>query len=358
MFLKSCLITIVERYSKEIDCVVRSEVGNMMFTIESKYEDRDIESDNCQKDKLVQLMLGRKRSISNFNEFTSRLEKSTSLPNLSATMIDNARNQVFALLLNQLRIDADSLREVKNDSLMNSIEFLDSTPVFYTYRVGIVFKSYEQADCRQRNVEHQIFNNKSKISEKFIEFLNGLGKLVAIDRKRNVFSGLNRHYNKYCIYKQDSLFQIVYNVLNLIGNSVEVDENKLFLERKKVIGNLSICVFFLESGDELFSSSVIKSFNIIYYIVVIPIGDFYRIKILKNKQNKMNVDLNISALFKDIVIDESQLAKTVERVVLTISMRVDYAKQKQQGQLFNEGEENHLEFETSIGNRLKALNLI
>ncbi len=156
------------------------------------------------------------------------------------------------------------------------------------------------------------------MSKSYLQFLSSLGKVFSVTDCPNIYTGgLNKTgaNGKYAIFYGDSIFQLVFHVINLIVDKESPSEShytNLYNLRKKIIGNDYVNIVWQESQHQEFDPALIISGAILIYIVVHPVSEtHYAVKIRYNKRARFNLSEKVSGYFNEDLLISYQLQKTV-----------------------------------------------
>jgi tuberous sclerosis protein 2 len=156
------------------------------------------------------------------------------------------------------------------------------------------------------------------VSKSYLQFLSSLGKVFSVTDCPNIYTGgLNKTgaNGKYAIFYGDSIFQLVFHVINLIVDKESPSEShytNLYNLRKKIIGNDYVNIVWQESQHQEFDPALIISGAILIYIVVHPVSEtHYAVKIRYNKRARFNLSEKVSGYFNEDLLISYQLQKTV-----------------------------------------------
>lgn len=151
---------------------------------------------------------------------------------------------------------------------------------------------------------------------------------------------------KHSIFFQDSTFQLVFHVSNMIkyakkdkkennfGYENTDDDNDYYSNlnnlRKKLLGNDHVNVIWLENPYSDFDPNLIVSGVILIYIVIYPVSDsHYLIKLIPNKRSKFSMKEKLSVYFtEDILVSVENINSYMIRLIILLNLTISYTLQK------------------------------
>lgn len=144
----------------------------------------------------------------------------------------------------------------KTEEFNRALRCLDRITPYETHKVGVLYVGPGQA-----NDKTAILSNQHG-SSRYIAFLKGLGSFIRlkdVDLLMNYVGGLDTQGNdgQYALSWKDSLAQVIFHVATLMPTKAK-DPN--CNEKKRHIGNDSVCIVYNDSGEEV-SLSTIKVIN-------------------------------------------------------------------------------------------------
>jgi hypothetical protein len=198
------------------------------------------------------------------------------------------------------------------------------------------------------------------VSKSYLQFLSSLGKVFSVTDCPNIYTGgLNKTgaNGKYAIFYGDSIFQLVFHVINLIVDKESPSEShytNLYNLRKKIIGNDYVNIVWQESQHQEFDPALIISGAILIYIVVHPVSEtHYAVKIRYNKRARFNLSEKVSGYFNEdlcLSLERDSLRDYLINLVTQLNLLISYQLQKT---VYNK-----IEIESQISSSLNKPNTI
>ncbi len=179
---------------------------------------------------------------------------------------------------------------------------------------------------------------EGEVSKCYLQFLSSLGKVFSVSDSANIYTGgLNKTgaNGKFALFYGDSIFQLVFHVINLIVDKDSPSEShltNLFNLRKKIIGNDYVNIIWQENQHQEFDPSLIISGAILIYIVVHPVSEtHYAVKIKYNKRARFNLSEKVSGYFNEdlcLSLDRDSLKDYLLNLVIQLNLLISYQLQK------------------------------
>jgi hypothetical protein len=170
-----------------------------------------------------------------------------------------------------------------------------------------------------------------------------MGKIFSMQEHQNIYTGgLDKSgaHGKYSIFYQDSCFQIVYHVSNLITyesghKNLSVQNDYLYTLqniRKKLLGNDYINIIWMENPYQDFDPNIIVSGVILIYIIIYPVSEsHYLIRIKHNKRSKFNIMDKVLNYFSDeisVSLENDNLSSYLIKLITLLNLQISYTLQK------------------------------
>lgn len=142
------------------------------------------------------------------------------------------------------------------------VRAVDLTPVVDFHKIGVLYVGNGQKS------EKEILGNLTG-SQRYAEFLTGLGYLVKLYGQQDVYTGgldiQNDDHGKYAYVWSDEISQIVYHTTTLMPNDEVHDPHHA--RKKALIGNDWVRIVWNESGREYDFDTIKTQFNFINIII-------------------------------------------------------------------------------------------
>ncbi|CAG2164408.1 unnamed protein product [Oppiella nova] len=153
----------------------------------------------------------------------------------------------------------------KNEAIDRSLKVLDRITPYETHKIGVLY-----VGPGQEKDKTAILSNPFG-SLRYIKFLRGLGKMIRLqdaDSQVTYVGGLDLkgQDGKYAIAWEDNLMQVIFHVSTLMPTS---DNDPNCNNKKRHIGNDSVCIVYNESGSSVNLSTIKGDGQCIQAIVVI-----------------------------------------------------------------------------------------
>ncbi|GAM19208.1 hypothetical protein SAMD00019534_023830 [Acytostelium subglobosum LB1] len=207
------------------------------------------------------------------------LPKKHSSLNYDTTSVDPTILDPSVVFYHLHQFSGDITMEIKTGhTFERALSVLDHTFCSETYKIGLIY-----VGTNQKTEEEFLANTKG--SPRYQQFLNGLGEKVRISERIDVYpGGLDRNGKSdgdVTIHWRDRISQIVFHVTTMMPNH---DNDKMFTNKKRHIGNDYVNIIFSDSGDDFNPQLISGQFNFVT-IVIHPMDiGWYRVEIKKKKE--------------------------------------------------------------------------
>jgi hypothetical protein len=220
--------------------------------------------------------------------------------------------------------------------------------------------------------EYDILTYTGSVSTSYLKFLSGLGTIFSVSENQNIYcGGIDRSgcNGKYAVYYQDSVFQVIFHISNLLKPERKNESENDYLNytltiRKKLLGNDYINIIWMDNPNNDFDANLIISGVILIYIVILPISEtHYLIKLKQNKRSKFNIRERLAMYFmEDYVIKRDEIFTFLKKLIIQLNLMIAYILQKsaiKKLEAENLGKNfQTLQFDTNISQRFKELERI
>ena len=253
-------------------------------------------------------------------------EKSFSLTEEEINELKLMSKQILFQLINYtggLIEDYTLVSEKNLSKIIKKIFYLDKFSPILIYFCGIIYFP----NLIDYNNEDEIFLYKNEVSTKYINFLSKIGELYDINLKENLYINIGtimkrKEGNQYILMYNNSLFQIIFHVSNLLN------ENNI----KDILYNDEINIIWMENPSinlNLFLSKVPNN-DILIFIVIFPVTEtHYFIKRYYNNGIKDSFKNLIDKIFiNEMIININNISSIylLLRMIIEIKEMIKYEK--------------------------------
>ncbi len=309
-------IIIINPKSKiQCDVIFKNLIVDITYFISSNYQKNKKEK-KSKDDNYI--FYSKENILFNEKSFTLTEEEINELKLMSKQILFQLINYTGGL------IEDYSLVPEKNlINIIKKIFYLDIFSPIITYFCGIIYFP----NLINYNNEDEIFLYKNEVSTKYINFLSKIGDLYNINLKENLYIDIGKKMkrkeeNQYILMNNNSLFQIIFHVSNLLN------EDNI----KDILYNDELNVIWMENPliqFDLFLSKVPNNI-ILIFIVIFPVTEthYFIKRYYNNGVNDSFKNLIDKIFINEMIINikNSSSIYLLLRMIMEIKEMIKYEK--------------------------------